>query len=198
MHAAEQERPDVKQARQAWRAGQKEWDVRRLVFLDETGLNTKMARLYGRSALGERCVASVPHGHWQTSTFVAALRHDRITAPLLIDGPMNGETFLAYIEQCLCPELRPADMVICDNLPSHKVAGVREAVERSGATLHYLPPYSPDLNPIEMAFSKLKSSLRQAAQRTLEGLQHATAVALDSFTQDHCLNFFSHACYATN
>jgi len=198
MHAAEQERPDVKQAREAWRAGQKEWDVRRLVFRDETGLNTKMARLYGRSPVGERCVASVPHGHWQTSTLVAALRHDRITAPLLIDGPMNGEVFAAYIEQSLCPELRPADMVICDNLASHKVAGIREAVERCGATLHYLPPYSPDLNPIEMAFAKLKASLRQAAQRTLEGLQHATATALDSFTQDHCRNFFSHANYATN
>ena len=157
-----------------------------------------MARLYGRSPVGERCVASVPHGHWQTSTLVAALRHDRITAPLLIDGPMNGEVFAAYIEQSLCPELRPADMVICDNLASHKVAGIREAVERCGATLHYLPPYSPDLNPIEMAFAKLKASLRQAAQRTLEGLQHATATALDSFTQDHCRNFFSRANYATN
>jgi len=157
-----------------------------------------MARLYGRAPVGERCVASVPHGHWQTSTLVAALRHDRITAPLLIDGPMNGEVFAAYIEQSLCPELRPWDMVICDNLASHKVAGIREAVERCGATLHYLPPYSPDLNPIEMAFAKLKASLRQAAQRTLEGLQHATAAALDSFTQDHCRNFFKHAKYATN
>lgn len=195
MRACEQERPDIKAAREAWQREQKEWDARKLIFLDETGLNTKMGRLYGRSPVGERCFASVPHGHWNTSSFIAALRHDRISAPLLLDGPMNGEAFLAYIEQVLCPELTSGDMVICDNLSVHKVKGVREALERCGATLRYLPPYSPDLNPIEMAFSKLKAGLRQAAQRTLEGIQSATATVLDSFTPDHCRNFFSHAHY---
>jgi transposase len=140
-------------------------------------------------------VAKVPHGHWQTSTFIAALRHDRITAPLLLDGPMNGEAFLAYIEQSLCPVLEPGDIVICDNLPSHKVAGIRQAIERSGAILDYLPAYSPDMNPIEMAFAKLKAALRKAARRTLEGIQEATATALDSFTPRQCLNFFKHAQY---
>jgi len=195
MRASEQERPDIKAAREAWQRDQKEWDARKLIFLDETGLNTKMGRLYGRSPVGERCFASLPHGHWSTASFIAALRHDRISAPMLLDGPMNGEAFLAYIEQVLCPELTSGDMVICDNLSVHKVKGVREAIERCGATLRYLPPYSPDLNPIEMAFSKLKAGLRQAAQRTLEGVQSATATVLDSFTPDHCRNFFNHANY---
>ncbi|HEY8966210.1 MAG TPA: IS630 family transposase [Candidatus Methylacidiphilales bacterium] len=195
MRACEQERPDIKAAREAWKEEQREWNVSKLVFLDETGLNTKMARLYGRSPVGERCFASVPHGHWSTAAFIAALRHDRISAPLLLDGPMNGEAFLAYIEQVLCPELVPGNIVICDNLGVHKVKGVREAIERCGATLRYLPPYSPDLNPIEMAFSKLKAYLREAAQRTFEGIQIATAAALESFTQDHCRNFFHHAKY---
>jgi transposase len=155
-----------------------------------------MARLYGRSPRGERCFASVPYGHWKTSTFIAALRHDRITAPLLLDGPMNGESFLAYVEQCLSKELRPGDRVICDNLIVHKVQGVRKAIERCGATLHYLPPYSPRFNPIENAFAKLKAKLREAAQRTLDGLTTATANALDTFTPDHCRNFFAHAHYA--
>ena len=195
MRASEQERPDIKAAREAWQRDQKEWDAQKLIFLDETGLNTKMGRLYGRSPVGERCFASLPHGHWSTASFIAALRHDRISAPMLLDGPMNGEAFLAYIEQVLCPELTSGDMVICDNLSVHKVKGVREAIEHCGATLRYLPPYSPDLNPIEMAFSKLKAGLRQAAQRTLEGVQSATATVLDSFTPDHCRNFFNHANY---
>lgn len=195
MHAAEQERPDVKAARELWRSLQGQWDIRRLVFIDETGLNTKMARLYGRSPIGERCVSSVPHGHWGTSTFLAALRHDRVTAPLLVDGAMDGPMFLGYVEQSLCRELSPGDIVICDNLSCHKVRGVREAVERCGARILYLPPYSPDLNPIEQFFAKLKAALRQACARTLEALQQATAVALDSFTPEHCLNFFRHAHY---
>jgi hypothetical protein len=126
--------------------------VQRLVFLDETGLNTKMMRLYGRSPIGERCRASVPHGHWQTATFIAALRHDRMSAPWLIDGPMDGILFLTYVQRVLCRELRRGDLVICDNLSSHKVQGVSEAIAACGAHLRYLPAYSPDLNPIEMAF----------------------------------------------
>ena len=173
------------------------WDIRRLVFIDESGLNTKMTRLYGRAALGTRCWCALPHGHWSTSTFIAALRYDRLTAPLLVDGPMDGAVFLAYIKQILCPELQRGDLVICDNLSSHKVQGVRQAIENCAAQLLYLPAYSPDLNPIELAFAKLKASLRQAAKRTYKGLQHATASALDSFTPSHCLNFFKHAHYAT-
>jgi len=167
----------------------------RLVFIDETGLNTKMGRLYGRSPIGQRCVDSMPHGHWSTSSFIAALRHDRITAPFLLDGPMNGEAFLAYVQDALARELHPGDIVVCDNLSVHKVKGVREAIERCGAQLLYLPAYSPDLNPIEMAFAKLKAHLRQAAQRTSEGLLSATAHALETFTSVHCRNFFLHARY---
>jgi transposase len=169
-----------------------------LVFLDETGLNTKMTRHYGRSLRGERCKCAVPHGHWHTATLVVALRHDRLCAPCLLDGPMNGPAFLAYVEQMLAPELAPGDMVICDNLASHKVNGVAQAIAARGATLHYLPAYSPDLNPIEMAFAKLKAHMRKAAVRTFEGLHTATALALDSFSSSHCSNFFRHANYATN
>jgi len=166
-----------------------------LVFLDETCLNTRMERLYGWSLVGERCVASVPHGHWKTSTLVMALREDRVAAPLLLDGPMNGEAFLAYIEQILCPELEEGDVVICDNLSCHHVQGVREAIEKRKATLRHLPAYSPDLNPIENAFSKLKAHLRQAASRTLNDLQAAVSIALDAFTPHHCRNFLTHANY---
>lgn len=156
-----------------------------------------MSRLYWRSARGERCRASVPHGHWQSSTFIAALRHDRITAPMLLDGPMDGNAFVEYVKQVLSPELKEGDMVICDNLSSHKVAGVREAIEARGAELLYLPAYSPDLNPIEMAFSKLKAILRQQAQRSFQGLLQATSIALDHFSPNECINFFNHANYAS-
>jgi len=166
--------------------------------VDETGLNTKMTRLYGRAPASERCLCRVPHGHWSTATFIAALRHDRITAPLLLDGPMEGAVFLAYVQQILAPELRRGDMVICDNLSSHKVAGARQAIEDCGAELIYLPAYSPDLNPIELAFSKLKAFMRSRARRTFPGLIRATAQALDSFSAAQCLHFFHHANYTTN
>src|SRR5215472_16599838 len=156
-HAAEQSRADVKEAREAWLEGQIEFDPEKLVFLDETGATTKMARLYDRALRGERCRAPVPHGHWKTTTFTAGLRYEGIAAPMVLDGPMNGEAFLAYVEQALVPELRPRDIVIMDNLPAHKVHGVRQAIEAAGASLRYLPPYSPDFNPIEMAFAKLKA-----------------------------------------
>ena len=157
QHAAEQHRPDVAEARAAWRASQLDIDANRLVFIDETWTKTNMARTRGRAPKGQRLVAYVPHGHWKTSTFVGALRCTGLTAPLVIDGAMNGETFVAYVEQFLVPTLSPGDVVVMDNLPGHKVAGAREAIERAGATLRYLPPYSPDLNPIELLFSKLKS-----------------------------------------
>lgn len=157
-----------------------------------------MTRFYGRARRGERCRVRVPYGHWQTATFIAALRHDRIGAPWLIDGPMDGTLFLIYVERVLCPELHPEDLVVCDNLSSHKVSGVAEAIAARGAHLQYLPAYSPDLNPIEMAFSKLKAHLRNAAARDFTSLATAAAAALDSFSSAECLNFFRHAQYATD
>jgi transposase len=154
-----------------------------------------MARLRGRAPRGERCVAAIPHGHWLTTTFTAGLRADGLIAPMLLDGPMDGAAFLAYTEQVLCPELRPDDIVIMDNLPAHKVHGVRQAIEAAGASLLYLPPYSPDFNPIEMAFAKFKAILRAAAARTLEALWHAAANALSRFKPAECQNMFAHAGY---
>jgi transposase len=154
-----------------------------------------MARRYGRAPRGQRLVAGVPHGHWKTSTFLAALRHDRITAPCIIDGAINGETFLAYVEQFLVPTLSPGDIVILDNLGSHKVTGVRQAIEAAGATLLYLPPYSPDLNPIEQLFAKLKALLRKAAARTVDALYAAIAAALAACHPDECSNYLANAGY---
>ena len=181
-----------------WRSHQQSWDQRRLVFIDETALNTKMARMYGRSAVGQRCLGKVPHGHWQTSTFIAALRFDCIDAPFLIEGAANGEVFAAYVDQVLCPELNPGDVVILDNLCIHKTDPVTKLIEARGASVRFLPPYSPDLNPIEMAFAKLKSHLREAAARTLGDLQLALAESLTRFEPAHCQGFFKHAQYATN
>lgn len=156
-----------------------------------------MARLYGRAPVGRRCVAAVPHGHWQSSTFLAALRLEAITAPFLIEGALDGEVFTVYLQQVLCPELRPGDQVILDNLSTHKMARVGELIAAAGAEVHYLPAYSPDLNPIEQAFAKLKAHLRAAAARTLAELQPALAQALQSFRPDHCRGFFRHAQYAS-
>jgi transposase len=153
--------------RRAWFEGQLDLDPARLVFIDETGLSTKMARLRGRAPRGERCRAGVPHGHWKTTTFTGALRLNGMTAPMVLDGAMNGTAFLAYAEQVLAPTLAFGDVVIMDNLPAHRAAGVREAIERTGARLLFLPPYSPDMNPIENAFAKLKALLRKAAERTI-------------------------------
>lgn len=154
-----------------------------------------MARRYGRAPRGERVIASVPQGHWKTSTFVAGLRYDGITAPLVIDGAMNGTVFLAYVEQFLAPTLGPGDIVIMDNLSSHKVAGVREAIEARGASLVYLPPYSPDLNPIEQAFAKLKALLRKTAARTVEALWTAIGESLSAYSQTECANYLADAGY---
>jgi transposase len=194
-HAAEQRRSAVNAAREAWFEGQLDLDPTRIVFIDETAANTKMARLYGRAPRGERCRAPVPHGHWKTTTFTAGLRHDGLAAPMVLDGPMNGEAFLAYVEQALAPELRQGDIVIMDNLPAHKVHGVRQAIEAAGASLRYLPPYSPDFNPIEMAFAKLKALLRAAAARTIPDLWQAIADALRRFTPQECANYLAAAGY---
>ncbi len=194
-HAAEQERPDVAARRQDWFEGQPDLDPDKLVFIDETGASTKMARLRGRAKKGERCRAAIPHGHWKTTTFTAGLRLSGLAAPMLLDGPMNGDAFLAYVEQVLVPELEPGDVVIMDNLPAHKVTGVRQAIEAAGVKLLYLPPYSPDFNPIEMAFSKLKAILRKAAARSIDDLWQVIADALDSFSQQDCKNYFTAAGY---
>lgn len=165
------------------------------MFIDETGATTKMARLRGRAPRGERCRASVPHGHWKTTTLVAGLRLEGITAPMVIDGAMNGEAFTAYAETLLAPTLSPGDIVVMDNLPAHKVKGAREAIEKVGAIMLFLPPYSPDFNPIEQAFAKLKALLRKAAARTVEALNQAIADALDAFTPQECTNYFTNSGY---
>jgi transposase len=185
----------VKEKRAQWRAEQPAWDPRQLVFVDETWASTDMTRRYGRSPKGQRVVCPVPHGHWKTTTFVAALRLDGLTAPLVIDGALNGDLFVAYVEQQLAPTLRPGDVVILDNLSSHKRAGVRAAIEAAGARLVYLPPYSPDLNPIERAVAKLKALLRQAGERTVEGLWDFLGKALDAFVPEECRNYFRHCGY---
>lgn len=154
-----------------------------------------MGRLRGRAPKGERCRAAFPHGHWKTTTFTAGLRLNGIAAPMLLDGPMNAAAFRAYVEQVLAPELSPGDIVVMDNLPAHKVVGVRQAIEDAGARLLYLPPYSPDFNPIEMAFSKLKALIRKTAARTVDDLWDAIAGTLDAFTPEECQNYFAAAGY---
>ena len=168
-----------------------------MVFIDETGLNTKLARLHGRSQVGQRCISAIPHGHWQSSTFIAALRHESVEAPFLIEGPVDAEVFAAYLEHVLCPQLRAGDTVILDNLSTHKIQDVTRLLSACGVGVRYLPPYSPDFNPIELAFAKLKAHLRQTAARTLDDLHSALAMALDSFSPQHCQGFFRHAQYAS-
>jgi len=197
LRAAEQKRKDVARARRKWIREQGLLDPAKLVFIDETSVNTNMMRLYGRCPCGVRLVDHVPFGKWETLTFVSALRHDGMVAPMLIEGPMNGELFLAYVEQCLVPTLKPKDIVVVDNLTSHKVAGVAEAIEAAGATLRYLPQYSPDLNPIEMPFSKFKAYLRKLAQRTIPGIRRGIRSFLSSLKGQECTNYLRHAGYAS-
>ena len=188
----------MKRRREIWFEVQPDLDPERLVFIDETGVSTKMARIRGRSPRGERCRAPVPHGHWKTTTFVGALRLSGITAPMTLGGAMNGTAFLAYVEQVLAPTLKPGDIVVMDNLPAHKPAAIRHAIEVTGAQLFFLPPYSPDLNPIEMAFSKLKAHLRRIGARTFEALFEALGDICDLFDPEECWNFIKAAGYASD
>ena len=182
-------------ARDELKAEQASLKPRRLVFIDETAVTTKMVRRYGRCRRGKRLVAKVPHGHWKTLTFIAGLRHDRMTAPCVLDGAMNGPGFIAYVSDVLVPTLRKGDVVLMDNLRTHKIDGVRAAIEAVGATVRYLPAYSPDLNPIEMAFAKLKEALRKGAARTVRALERLIARTLGTFAPDECANYFRHAGY---
>jgi transposase len=191
----EQERPDLLKRRQDWFDGQPDLDPARLVFIDETGLSTKMSRLRGRSPRGERCRSGVPHGHWKTTTFTGALRLSGMTAPMVLDGAMNGVAFRAYVEQVLVPTLAPGDIVILDNLPAHKAEGVRQAIEGAGCRLLYLPPYSPDFNPIENAFSKLKALLRAKAERSVDALWNTVGEIVTLFEPQECANYFAAAGY---
>jgi transposase len=195
FQAAEQERADVAAARRAWRELQPKLNPEKLVFLDETWTTTNMARRRGRSPRGKRLRAAVPHGHWHTSTFLAGLRVDRMVAPLVLDGAINGAAFLAYVEQFLAPTLAVGDIVIADNLASHKVSGVRDAIEARGASLWFLPPYSPDLNPIEQALAKLKQLIRSAAPRTRQTLWNTIGAATARFTPVECRNFLANSGY---
>ena len=193
-HASEQEREDVADLREAWFEGQLDLDPSKLVFLDETAVSTNMARRFGWAPRGERCRMSVPFG-WKTKTLVAALRWDRIDAPMTIDGALDGAAFLAYVEQLLAPTLSAGETVLMDNVSTHKVAGVKEAIDAKGAHVVYLPRYSPDFNPIEKPFSKIKSILERIAARTVDALDAAVDEALQSFTPQQCMNYFASAGY---
>jgi transposase len=187
----------VARRRARWKTHQGTLDATRLVFIDETWAKTNMTRSHGRSLRGQRLVAKVPHGRWRTLTFLAALRSDRIDAPCVIDGPINGRSFLAYVEQFLLPTLKPGDIVILDNLGSHKGKAVRRAIRSVGARLFFLPPYSPDLNPIEQLFAKLKTLLRKAAERTVEATWKRIGQLLHCFTAQECANYITNAGYAS-
>jgi transposase len=190
-HAAEQDRPDILTRRQEWFDAQPDLDPERLVFIDETWASTNMARRYGRCRRGQRLRSAVPQGHWRTTTFVAGLRLTGIVAPMVLDGPINGRSFQTYVDRVLMPDLRPGDIVIMDNLGSHKGPGVQAAIEAAGATVRYLPPYSPDFNPIEKAFSKLKAHLRKAAERTRDALWDRIGTLIDQVSPTECANFFT-------
>ena len=185
------------EARERWKASQASFDPKRLVFIDETGTNTKMVRAYGRSPKGRRLIGRQPFGHWKTTTFTAALRCDGITAPFVLDGAVNRDTFLVYVGQVLGPTLTEGDIVVMDNLPAHKGDAVRKLIEARGAKLLFQPPYSPDLNPIELAFAKLKTLLRKAAERTVANLWNRIGQILEVFTPQECANYFRHDGYAS-
>ena len=185
------------EARAQWKGDQKSLDPARLVFIDESGTSTKMARLYGRAKRGSRVIGRVPWGHWKTVTFVAGLRLEGITAPFVIDCAMTGAIFAEYVRQCLVPTLKPGDIVVMDNLPAHKPDDIRETIEAAGAELRYLPPYSPDLNPIEQSFSKLKAHLRKAKERTIPALYDRIGTLLSVFQATECRNYFRNSGYAS-
>jgi transposase len=195
VHGTEQNRKDIARRRYWWKKYQNRIDPARLVFIDETWTKTNMAPLRGWGTRGERLRAFVPHGHWKTLTFIAALRHDAITAPCVFDGPINGESFQRYVEQFLAPTLKHGDIVIMDNLGSHKSEAVNAAIRTAGARLLFLPPYSPDLNPIEQVFAKLKHLLRKAKQRTVETTWQRIGTLIKTFKPEECSNYFRNAGY---
>ncbi len=197
LHAAEQNRPDVREQREAWPDRFLGIDPDRLVFLDESGARTNMTRLRGRSLVGERLVAYVPHGHWKTNTIISAIGLRGAFATAVFDSPTDTDVFGAYVEQVLCQELRPDDIVVMDNLRPHKAAGIRESIESVGASVVYLPPYSPDFNPIEEMWSKLKEHLRSAGSRTFDTLCQAVATGLGKVSRSDCIGFFTDCRYAT-
>lgn len=195
--ADERNRPDVARRRERWKRYQGLVDPGRLVFIDETWVKTNMAPLRGWAPIGERLPGPAPFGHWKTSTFIGALRHDRIDAPWVFDGPVNGNVFRTYVERVLVPTLKPGDVVVMDNLGSHKGPSIRRAIRAVGAKLLYLPPYSPDLNPIEQAFSKIKHWLRDAAARTRDSLWRKLGAILERLTPQECANYLINAGYAS-
>jgi transposase len=194
--AGERDRPDIARRRAQWTKYQNRIAPERLVFIDETWTKTNMAPLRGWALRGRRLIAKVPHSQWETTTFVAALRHDRIEAPWFLEGPIDGESFRTYVERVLVPTLRPGDIVIMDNLGSHKGRAVRALIRAAGAKLFFLPKYSPDLNPIEQVFAKLKHLLRKAAARTIEAVCTAIGELLGLFTPEECTNYFRSSGYA--
>ncbi|MGV3458137.1 IS630 family transposase [Sphingomonas sp.] len=194
-HAIEQDGPDVLRQRQRWFDGQIDLEPERLVFIDETWTANNMTRSHSRCARGERLRMGFPHGHRKTTTLVAGLRMTGMVAPMVLDGPINGDWFEAYVAQVLVPELRPGDVVIMDNLSSHKRAAVKQRIEAAGATLRFLRPYSPDFNPIEKAFSRLKAMLRKAGERTVSGLWDLIGRLVDIFQPDECANYFKSCGY---
>src|SRR4051812_17420615 len=196
VHAAEQDRPDIARRRAWWKKYQPRIAPARLVFIDETWTKTNMTRRHGWYARGSPLLAKVPHGRWRTMTFIAALRHDRITAPFVLDGPINGEIFRVYIKRILLPTLNAGDVVIMDNLGSHKASAIRQMLRQVGARLLYLPPYSPDLNPIEQVFAKLKTLLRKADERTVDTVWKRIGMLLDRFPPQECANYLRNSGYA--
>ncbi|EAS50731.1 transposase [Aurantimonas manganoxydans SI85-9A1] len=197
LHALEQARVDVARRRRRWRSGQARIDPQRLVFIDETWIKTNMAPLRGWSPKGKRLRGFAPHGHWRTLTFVGALRCDRLAAPCVFDGPVNGICLRAYVEQVLLPVLKPGDIVVMDNLGSHKSAAIRQLIRSAGASLRYLPAYSPDLNPIEQAFAKIKHWMRMAEKRSIEDTWRHLGALVETIQPGECANYFANAGYAS-
>jgi transposase len=209
--AAEQMRPKVARFRARWRTHQHRLDPKHLIFIDETWIKTNMTRTCGWAAKGKRLTAHVPHGHWKTLTFLAGLRHDRIVAPFVLDGPINGDAFTAWVGQCLVPSLAPGDIVVADNLGSHKGLPARQLIRNAGAHLLFLPPYSPDLNPIDLRrengppdhflilliFAKLKALFRKADERSIEASWRRVGTLLEAFSPTECQNYLRHAGYAS-
>jgi transposase len=197
VRASEQERPDVAERRAAWGQAQAEL-AGRLIFLDETGARTDMTRRHAWAPIGARALGRAPGGHWKTTTFLAGLTREGLIAPFVLDGPMNQAIFTDYVRQMLAPKLEPGDVVILDNLPGHKGEAVAKLIRARGARLLFLPPYSPDLNPIELAFAKLKALLRKKAKRTREALWRTIGHLLDAFTPTECANYIRHAGYTAS